>query len=223
MPLSAFASGSDGHFARAIFHRQNRPGLQDHQGDLCGRRGRGHVPSDFRREENKEVFLVSITQLTFDRRLPVAREIAAYQKHHIEYSPPQAHDRRACRLSLRRKWTSSAIVPWRLANIAAAQHYERTCGVSGRTQARRRRLRPGQLAPVVFTKSNSELGRSAGEHPTRPDGGPHSAKLDEAGAEVRCKSPLRAASDPRQKSRSPRCWPIMRLGVDGFVLSVFMV
>jgi hypothetical protein len=38
----------------------------------------------FDEEENKEVFLVSITQLTFDRRLPVAREIAAYQKHRIK-------------------------------------------------------------------------------------------------------------------------------------------
>jgi hypothetical protein len=27
---------------------------------------------------------VSITHLTFDRRLPVAREIAAYQKHRIK-------------------------------------------------------------------------------------------------------------------------------------------
>jgi hypothetical protein len=27
---------------------------------------------------------VSITQLAFDRRLPVAREIAAYQKHRIK-------------------------------------------------------------------------------------------------------------------------------------------
>jgi len=30
------------------------------------------------------VFLVSITHLAFDRRLPVAREIAAYQKHRIK-------------------------------------------------------------------------------------------------------------------------------------------
>jgi hypothetical protein len=35
-------------------------------------------------EEKEEVFLVSITHLAFDRRLPVAREIAAYQKHRIK-------------------------------------------------------------------------------------------------------------------------------------------
>ena len=30
------------------------------------------------------MFFVSITHLTFDRRLPLAREIAAYQKHRIK-------------------------------------------------------------------------------------------------------------------------------------------
>ncbi len=38
----------------------------------------------FDEEEKAEVFLVSITHLAFDRRLPVAREIAAYQKHRIK-------------------------------------------------------------------------------------------------------------------------------------------
>ena len=38
----------------------------------------------FDEAEKEEVFLVSITQLSFDRRLPVAREIAAYQKHRIK-------------------------------------------------------------------------------------------------------------------------------------------
>jgi hypothetical protein len=38
----------------------------------------------FDEEEKDEVFLVSITHLAFDRRLPVAREIAAYQKHRIK-------------------------------------------------------------------------------------------------------------------------------------------
>jgi hypothetical protein len=38
----------------------------------------------FDEEENDEVFLVSITHLAFDRRLSVAREIAAYQKHRIK-------------------------------------------------------------------------------------------------------------------------------------------
>jgi hypothetical protein len=38
----------------------------------------------FDEDEAEQVFLVSITHLAFDRRLPVAREIAAYQKHHIK-------------------------------------------------------------------------------------------------------------------------------------------
>jgi hypothetical protein len=38
----------------------------------------------FDEEEKTEVFVVSITHLAFDRRLPVAREIAAYQKHRIK-------------------------------------------------------------------------------------------------------------------------------------------
>jgi len=38
----------------------------------------------FDEEEKDEVFLVSITQLAFDRRLSVARDIAAYQKHRIK-------------------------------------------------------------------------------------------------------------------------------------------
>jgi hypothetical protein len=39
---------------------------------------------NFDEEEKEVVFLVSITQLAFDRRLPVAREIAAYQKHRLK-------------------------------------------------------------------------------------------------------------------------------------------
>jgi hypothetical protein len=38
----------------------------------------------FDAEEIKERFFVSITHLAFDRRLPVAREITAYQKHRIK-------------------------------------------------------------------------------------------------------------------------------------------
>ena len=34
--------------------------------------------------DGREVLLVSITHLTFDRRLPLAREIAAYQKHRVK-------------------------------------------------------------------------------------------------------------------------------------------
>jgi hypothetical protein len=39
---------------------------------------------DFRTEDADTVFFVSITHLTFDRRLPLAREIAAYQKHRVK-------------------------------------------------------------------------------------------------------------------------------------------
>jgi hypothetical protein len=39
----------------------------------------------FDEEDKEEVFLVSITHLAFDRRLPVARKIAAYQKHRIKH------------------------------------------------------------------------------------------------------------------------------------------
>ena len=49
----------------------------DKGGVLC------HVRFD-KEEEKKEVFLVSVTYLAFDRRLPVAHDIAAYQKHRIK-------------------------------------------------------------------------------------------------------------------------------------------
>ena len=39
---------------------------------------------DFGHEDGREVLLVSITHLIFDRRLPLAREIAAYQKHRVK-------------------------------------------------------------------------------------------------------------------------------------------
>jgi hypothetical protein len=39
---------------------------------------------DFGHEDAERVFIVSITHLIFDRRLPLAREIAAYQKHRIK-------------------------------------------------------------------------------------------------------------------------------------------
>jgi hypothetical protein len=39
---------------------------------------------DFGSQEGREVFFASITHLTFDPRLPLAREIAAYQKHRIK-------------------------------------------------------------------------------------------------------------------------------------------
>jgi hypothetical protein len=39
---------------------------------------------DFGHEDDRAVFVVSITYLTFDRRLPLAREIAADQKHRVK-------------------------------------------------------------------------------------------------------------------------------------------
>ncbi len=39
---------------------------------------------DFGTADDRAVFVVSITYLTFDRRLPLAREIAAYQKHRVK-------------------------------------------------------------------------------------------------------------------------------------------
>jgi hypothetical protein len=39
---------------------------------------------DFGTKDADQAFFVSITHLTFDRRLPLAREIAAYQKHRIK-------------------------------------------------------------------------------------------------------------------------------------------
>jgi hypothetical protein len=39
---------------------------------------------DFGNEDAEKVFFASITHLIFDRRLPLAREIAAYQKHRIK-------------------------------------------------------------------------------------------------------------------------------------------
>ena len=39
---------------------------------------------DFGTENADKAFFVSITHLAFDRRLPLAREIAAYQKHRVK-------------------------------------------------------------------------------------------------------------------------------------------
>ena len=47
------------------------------EGGIVCRLGFGH-------EEGEKAFFVSITHLTFDRRLPLAREIAAYQKHRVK-------------------------------------------------------------------------------------------------------------------------------------------
>ena len=39
---------------------------------------------DFGQEDTDPAFFVSITHLSFDRRLPLAREITAYQKHRVK-------------------------------------------------------------------------------------------------------------------------------------------
>ena len=39
---------------------------------------------DLGQEDGERVFFASITHLTFDRRLPLAREIVAYQRHRIK-------------------------------------------------------------------------------------------------------------------------------------------
>jgi len=49
--------------------------------DYAGDEGGIVCQLDFLSEDGREVFFASITHLTFDRRLPLAREIAAYQKH----------------------------------------------------------------------------------------------------------------------------------------------
>ena len=49
----------------------------------------------FDKEEAEVVFLVSITHLAFDRRLPIAHDIAAYQKHRSKRLRKAATDRRA--------------------------------------------------------------------------------------------------------------------------------
>ena len=40
---------------------------------------------------DRNVYLTSITHLDFDRRLPLAREIAAYQKHRVKKLRKQGH------------------------------------------------------------------------------------------------------------------------------------
>ena len=54
--------------------------------DICYAGDEGGVMCHviFDQEEKEQVFLVSITHLAFDRRLPIAREIASYQKHRIK-------------------------------------------------------------------------------------------------------------------------------------------
>ena len=52
---------------------------------------------DFGRPEETELFIVSITHLRFDPRQPLAREIAAYQKHRVKRIRQQ--DRRGAVIS----------------------------------------------------------------------------------------------------------------------------
>jgi hypothetical protein len=70
--------------------RKEKPGMRvaptcpitrvDYAGDEGGIMCRLEIGS----EDESAVFYVSITHLAFDRRLPLAREIAAYQKHRIK-------------------------------------------------------------------------------------------------------------------------------------------
>jgi len=76
--------GSDGHVARAIFHDQDHLECTVTEVMYMGDEGGVMCHLTFDEEDATEVFLTSITHLAFDRRLPVAREIAAYQKHRIK-------------------------------------------------------------------------------------------------------------------------------------------
>jgi hypothetical protein len=65
---------------------------------------------DFGTEDDRAVFVVSITYLTFDRRLPLAREIAAYQKHRVSACVAAARRRRRGRITEGR-WPLNGINP----------------------------------------------------------------------------------------------------------------
>jgi hypothetical protein len=54
------------------------------QADYAGDEGGIMCRLEFGGESSLGVFFVSITQLAFDRSMPLAREIAAYQKHRIK-------------------------------------------------------------------------------------------------------------------------------------------
>jgi hypothetical protein len=85
LPLSAMLTSQ-----LAALVREERPGISvppacpitrvDYAGDEGGIMCRLEIGS----EDESAVFYVSITHLAFDRRLPLAREIAAYQKHRIK-------------------------------------------------------------------------------------------------------------------------------------------
>jgi hypothetical protein len=53
--------------------------------DYAGDKGGIVCQLDFASEDGREVFFASITHLTFDHRLPLAREIATYPKHRIKH------------------------------------------------------------------------------------------------------------------------------------------
>ena len=69
--------------------REQSPGLEVTERcavtriDYAGDEGGIMCWVDLRSRDDSQVFIVSITHLTFDRRQPLAREIAAYQKHRI--------------------------------------------------------------------------------------------------------------------------------------------
>lgn len=85
LPLSAMASPellsvvrkrSPGKDASHLCHVTRVDYAGDEGGIMCG--------LDFGGDGNSHAFFVSITHLTFMQATPVAREIAAYQKHRIK-------------------------------------------------------------------------------------------------------------------------------------------
>ena len=85
LPLSATVSTP----MLAVFHEQSSgtdlpPQCQITGIHYTGDEGGIVCRLDFEHEDAEKVFFASITHLTFDRRLALAREIAAYQKHRIK-------------------------------------------------------------------------------------------------------------------------------------------
>ena len=85
LPLSATVSAP----MRAVLHEQSSgtdlpPRCQITGIHYVGDEGGIVCKLDFGNEPDQKEFFASITHLTFDRRLPLAREIAAYQKHRIK-------------------------------------------------------------------------------------------------------------------------------------------
>ena len=67
---------------------------------------------DFGTEDAEKVFFVSLTHLTFDRRLPLAREIAAYQKHRVKRLPRSGPTRPRGHIGERRNPLNGINLAW---------------------------------------------------------------------------------------------------------------